>query len=248
MMLMKMRVGNRRGCVVMGRMLLSSSSSSGSSSVEEEQWEFVAPRSKKTTKQEEQKSLAKTNYDWTWDAPSRDAGRRRQPLRSDVMSKSGPLTADECVELLRLEGAEEVTSLKLPLEVPLGDAMVFATARSASHLLGLASGLVGILKSRGLGGRNCVDGDGEGDGWIAVDVGNLTVHLMLKDARERLQLEDYWDLTNPNRTVYHEELDRMIPADICLQPPPDSAKERRKRLRRARRAGSSGDDSTIGWF
>lgn len=136
------------------------------------------------------------------------------------------------------DGATEVESVALPLDVPLGDAMIFATARSETHLAALADRVIATMKRRGLGDRGSVDGDGRGDGWIVVDVGNLMIHLMLQSARDRLQLETYWDpIFKGQRRIYNSDLDIMVPENVIIQPPPSTAKERRRRLRRARRSG-----------
>jgi len=182
-----------------------------------------------------------------WDASTTAPRRKRQPL--PLPERLGErLTAAEVVGMLEEDGATDVTSFELPIDVFLGDSMIFATARTDAHLVVLADGLVGELKRRRLGDRSNLDGDGAGDGWAVVDTGNLMIHLLTAEARDRLQLESYWDPAKRHkREIYHADLDMMIPANMEIQPPPATARRRQKRLRRARRGGGFADADTS-WF
>ncbi|KAJ8601948.1 hypothetical protein CTAYLR_004433 [Chrysophaeum taylorii] len=118
--------------------------------------------------------------------------RRQEPT---ARKGSGLLSVADVVEILEFDGADDVRAVALKPEASLGDHMVFASARSGTHLSSLANALVSVLKERGLGDNSHADGRRDPDDWVAVDCGNMLVHLLMPDYRDELDLEGRFDAT-----------------------------------------------------
>lgn len=144
---------------------------------------------------------------WHWESSSSTRApstMRRREARA-MEATSGALTVTEVEEILDVEGAREVLRVPIAAEANLVDWMVMCSAMSKPHLRGMADALVRVLKRRGLGDARAADGRDAGDDWIAVDCGSTFVHLMMPEARERLQLEDHWDPSKPRPHFVHED-------------------------------------------
>ena len=86
------------------------------------------------------------------------------------------------------------------------DAMIVVTGTSSRHIRSMHDALISILKEMetpllGVEGR-------ESNDWILVDLGDLIVHLMRKEAREFYDLEKFWSnqkLSNLGSGEIHED-------------------------------------------
>lgn len=74
--------------------------------------------------------------------------------------------------------------------------MIIGTARSTQHVYAAAGAIVHHLKSKGFIGGEGGEGPrmegNNGSDWILVDVGDVIVHVFLKEARANYDLEGLW--------------------------------------------------------
>ena len=83
--------------------------------------------------------------------------------------------------------------------------MIICTGRSRAHLQRIAQVIVRALKRRKLvhaPGATGADGEDDDDDWIAVDCGNIMVHMLTADTRQHLGLEELWRNPEVSRVFF----------------------------------------------
>jgi ribosome-associated protein len=103
-------------------------------------------------------------------------------------SRDAALTAARCVADHK---GEDTVVLDIAEVSSIADFFVVATARSSTHLAGLARELSSVLHALGRSPRNRHKGRTE-KGWLLLDCGDLVIHLMEKEQREFYDLERLW--------------------------------------------------------
>ena len=86
------------------------------------------------------------------------------------------------------------------------DAMIVVTGTSSRHIRSMHDLLISSVKEMGIPLLG-VEGK-ESNDWILVDLGDLIVHLMRKEAREFYDLEKFWSnqkLSNRGSGEIHED-------------------------------------------
>ena len=100
--------------------------------------------------------------------------------------------AEFCLKCAEDKLAESPTLLPLPTSAAIADFFVIATANSDPHLQALASHMERqvreTFKLRPLSG----DDAAAAGGWVLLDFGDVIVHLMRPEIREKYQLEALW--------------------------------------------------------
>jgi len=109
--------------------------------------------------------------------------------------KQGVFELDELVELLKSENAEDLCVIALPREIKYADHMVIVTARSPKHMLALGTFVRKRFKMKDLKRTDIIpklEGQKTSKDWVALDLGNMVLHIFCYDAREYYDLETLW--------------------------------------------------------
>jgi ribosome-associated protein len=99
-------------------------------------------------------------------------------LKKDIIAKLDDLKTKDIISI----DIRKVSSL--------ADYIIIATGTSSKHIDATATNLRAFLKTKEQGGFK-PDGVAEG-GWVALDLGNIIVHLFTKEVRETYNLENLW--------------------------------------------------------
>jgi len=94
------------------------------------------------------------------------------------------------VQSLDADKAEDIVSIDLDDQCGLADKMIIATGTSSRHVHGLANKLSDRLRSRGVKDIG-IEGLSQSD-WVAMDAGDVIVHLFRPEVREFYNLEKMW--------------------------------------------------------
>jgi len=133
-----------------------------------------------------------------------------KPMHSDKKSKPSPaekyqelsqrglrgvFEITELVDLLKKEKVLDLVVLTIPASKQYADFMVVGTARSTRHLRTVGTLVRSVFKRK----RYSTDpiprvegADDEKTGWIALDMGNIVLHLLVQEQREYYDLETLW--------------------------------------------------------
>ena len=88
--------------------------------------------------------------------------------------------------------AEEIACINIKDKVSYTDYIIIATCRSTKHTNAVAEELIINLKKKNI---HCPQPEGRPRcDWIIVDIGDVIVHLFIKEVRLRYDLEKFWDI------------------------------------------------------
>jgi len=93
--------------------------------------------------------------------------------------------------------AEDIALLDIRNISTLADFMIIATGTSTRHVMSLAHHLTQDLKKKDY--PLFTDTSGGDGNWVALDLGNILVHLFTADSRLKYDLEGLWN-PKPKRT------------------------------------------------
>lgn len=116
------------------------------------------------------------------------------------MKKTTPLELCRAIhETLDQHKAVDICVVDLEGKSSIGDFMVIATGTSKRHLNALA--IYAQEKAKSLGFKNTTLEGAENSEWVILDLGDVIVHLFLKETRELYDLESMWDPNLYQRTT-----------------------------------------------
>lgn len=106
---------------------------------------------------------------------------------------TGVFDIEDLVDLLRRENAIDLCVIRVPKDYSYVDYMVIATGSTYRHMLGMSSFVRKVFKmKRGrhdsipkIEGKECKN-------WMAMDLGNIALHIFSHSAREQYNLESLW--------------------------------------------------------
>lgn len=121
-----------------------------------------------------------------------------RPIREDVnlnRGVSGVYDISELVAVLRFENAVDICAIEIPKELSYADYLVIASGRSTRHVKAIIEFVIKMHKRKKslkdefvkIQGRNSKD-------WMALDMGNIVLHVMLPDVRTRYDIESLWSV------------------------------------------------------
>ncbi len=110
--------------------------------------------------------------------------------------ETGVFDLAELVSVLRSENCSELCVIALPHELNYVDHMVVVTCKSSRHAVGVAAFVKKLFKmkmdaSRGDRVPN-VEGYKRTSEWLALDLGNIVLHVFTRRAREKYDIESLW--------------------------------------------------------
>lgn len=130
---------------------------------------------------------------------------RQQQEATTILTydKRGALTPTDLRTIveqsLDSDKALDIVSIELDDQSALADHMVIATGTSSRHVASLAQKLKQRLEARGV--KNVrLEGLSQAD-WVAVDAGDIIVHLFRQEVRDFYNLEKMWRYATPTHIV-----------------------------------------------
>lgn len=109
--------------------------------------------------------------------------------------KTGVYELEELLTVLREENAQDICVINIPPEVNLTDHMVIVSAISLRHLRAIMSTVNNIYKQKKHDSDPFLLISGQDDPkseWLAVDLGNAFLHVMMPQTRQRYDIEGLW--------------------------------------------------------
>uniref|UniRef100_A0A1I8PGQ6 Mitochondrial assembly of ribosomal large subunit protein 1 n=1 Tax=Stomoxys calcitrans TaxID=35570 RepID=A0A1I8PGQ6_STOCA len=105
----------------------------------------------------------------------------------------GVFDVEDLVDVLRRENAEDIFVCSVPKELKYVDYMVVCSGRSYRHMLATAEFVRRVFKIKRQKGDTLpkIEGEKSRD-WMAMDLGNITLHIFSPKARETYDLESLW--------------------------------------------------------
>nr|XP_032817054.1 mitochondrial assembly of ribosomal large subunit protein 1 [Petromyzon marinus] len=115
--------------------------------------------------------------------------------RAHVAGDIVGMPLDVLVAALHQENGRDLCVINVPPELNYVDYFVVVTGSSTRHLRAMAEYTHSLYKYLKMTEYEHVRIEGHNtDDWMCIDFGNIVVHFMLEDVRERLELEKLWTL------------------------------------------------------
>ena len=93
--------------------------------------------------------------------------------------------------------AEDILVLDVKDKTSVTDWIIVASGSSSRHVKSIANNVSSVAKENGANPLGC---EGQEDGeWVLVDLGDLIVHVMQRQAREYYDLESLWSVDIAHR-------------------------------------------------
>lgn len=135
---------------------------------------------------------------------------------------TGVFDIEDLVETLNHQQAEDLFVASVPKEVKYVDFIVVVSGRSQRHMQALAQFTRRVFKQKKSKGDiiPAIEGESSPD-WIAMDLGNIALHIFSKKARPIYDLDSLWALG----TKYDDECNKVEPVSSLLESHSFSLKE-----------------------
>jgi len=112
---------------------------------------------------------------------------------------------DLIAQSLDADKAEDINIIDLQSQSPLADYMIVATGTSSRHVSALANNIKKKLEELGVKGIR-TEGMAQSD-WVAMDTGDVMVHVFRKEVREFYNIEKMWNpLTTFDGSGSHSQI------------------------------------------
>jgi len=131
-----------------------------------------------------------------------DFDKGRKPTPGEKYSRQlkgrglrGVFDLEELVNILKEEKLRDVVVIRVPEERQYCDFMVIATGRNSRHVSVVSSVVLSVYKSKMAPSDPVPRREGAENpscGWIAMDMGNIALHLLDQERRELYDLESLW--------------------------------------------------------
>jgi ribosome silencing factor RsfS/YbeB/iojap len=109
--------------------------------------------------------------------------------------QTGVFDIEELVELLRRDNAENIFVCSVPKEIKYVDFMCIVSGRSHRHMLAMAEFVRKVFKLKRASSDILPRIEGEkSKEWMALDLGNIALHIFSPGTRKIYDLESLWSL------------------------------------------------------
>lgn len=105
---------------------------------------------------------------------------------------TGVFDVEELIDLLREENAKDIVVIKVPREMKYVNYFVIVTSKSQRHINALSQLVHRVYKKKRNANDPFVNVEGKNTDWVALDMGNIALHIMTADMRESYDLETLW--------------------------------------------------------
>ncbi|XP_055323311.1 uncharacterized protein LOC129578569 [Sitodiplosis mosellana] len=124
--------------------------------------------------------------------------------------KTGVFDIEDLITVLRRDNAENIFVCTVPKELKYVDYMVVITARSHRHMKAIAEFVRKMFKvKRGKGDKIPKIEGKNSDEWLAMDLGNIALHIFSAKVRKQYDLEMLWSV-GPNYDTESNKPDHPI--------------------------------------
>lgn len=128
---------------------------------------------------------------------------------------NGVFEIEEIVKLLQKENGIDICVCKVPPDLKYVDYICVVTARSSRHMTGMAEYIRRVFKMKRHRGDILPKIEGAtGKDWMAMDMGNIALHIFSPAARYNYDLESLWALgAQYDETCNKKEDDKLTHLD-----------------------------------
>uniref|UniRef100_A0A182JKW3 Mitochondrial assembly of ribosomal large subunit protein 1 n=1 Tax=Anopheles atroparvus TaxID=41427 RepID=A0A182JKW3_ANOAO len=125
--------------------------------------------------------------------------------------KSGVYEIEDLVTVLRLNSAINIFVCTVPKNIKYVDYMCIVSGRSVRHMRGLAEFVRKVYKMK----RHPTDvipkieGESSSD-WMALDLGNIALHIFSQKARDQYDLESLWSVGSEFDREYNKPSEELV--------------------------------------
>ncbi|KAF7285036.1 hypothetical protein GWI33_012344 [Rhynchophorus ferrugineus] len=127
--------------------------------------------------------------------------------------KSGVFDIEDLVEALRKENSEHIFVANVPKQIKYVDYIVVVSGRSQKHMQAIAYFIRHLYKQKRNKGDLLpkIEGENSQD-WIAMDLGNIALHVFSKKARIVYDLDTLWSVGSKYDDEYNkkEQISEML--------------------------------------
>nr|ACO15655.1 C7orf30 homolog [Caligus clemensi] len=120
-----------------------------------------------------------------------------EKLHSDgaVRGESGVFDIQELASTLKKEKCKDICVMDVGAYSPFYQHMVIVSCKSKTSMLGISRYLRKLYKYKSPGDAGpLIEGLKGGSSWLAMDLGNIVVHLFLPEMRATIDLESLWGI------------------------------------------------------
>ncbi|XP_045125373.1 uncharacterized protein LOC123512830 [Portunus trituberculatus] len=170
-------------------------------------------------------------YDYDEEQQRREAGlemeeevQGKQEKVKLMRGETGVFDVEELVDLLREDNGQDIVAIQIPDEMKYASYMVIVSSASQRHTTALSELVKAAYKLKKSKKDPSVLMEGKGTDWVAMDMGNIILHIMRPKTREIYDLETLWTVGaefDERSQVTEEDLVGVHkPRDPLAPPPP----------------------------
>lgn len=125
--------------------------------------------------------------------------------------QNGVFEIDDLVEVLRKDNGVNIFVCAVPKELKYVDYICVVTGRSLRHRKAMASFVRKMFKLKRWPGEPIpkVEGESSKD-WIALDLGNIALHIFSANARQHYDVEQLWTVGAEFDAEYNKPNDELV--------------------------------------